>query len=115
MDQQGTNKISPCELFLDTIRLAVREEIQATISALVLTGESKTRPANFITVEELSNILKVPKSWIYERTRRKKDPIPHIKAGRYPRFDLSQVLAWLESQGGGKSLSNQYPKDKQKE
>jgi excisionase family DNA binding protein len=48
------------------------------------------------TVDELAKILKVPKSWIYSRTREKgADSIPRIKVGKYLRFDIKQVLNWL--------------------
>ena len=40
-----------------------------------------------LTVDELANTLKVPKSWIYSRTREKSaDPIPHTRVGKYRRF-----------------------------
>jgi excisionase family DNA binding protein len=48
------------------------------------------------TVDELAKILKVPKSWIYARTREKgTGSIPRIKVGKYLRFDIKQVLNWL--------------------
>ena len=85
------------EALLDAIRQAVREELQAiqNISTNGHVGNGNT--CELLTVEDLAAALKVPKSWLYDRTRRKKDPIPHIKVGRYPRFQLPQVLAWLES------------------
>lgn len=47
-----------------------------------------------LTIEELAELLGVPKSWIYRRTCQKE--IPFIKLGNYVRFDLEQVEAWLE-------------------
>ena len=53
---------------------------------------------DFFTVDELSRFLKVPKSWIYSRTREKTaDAIPRINCGKYIRFRLQEVLSWLES------------------
>ena len=53
----------------------------------------------FLTVEEISSELKVPKSWIYSRTRLKgSDQIPHLKCGRYCRFEMSRVIEWLNDQ-----------------
>jgi excisionase family DNA binding protein len=50
-----------------------------------------------ITVKELGEKLKVPHSFIYSRTRQKgPDTIPMIRVGKYCRFRLSEVLAWLE-------------------
>lgn len=49
-----------------------------------------------LTVDELAAELKVPKSWIYSRTRLSgEDQIPHLKCGKYCRFDFQRVLEWL--------------------
>ena len=48
-----------------------------------------------MTVDELSDFLSVPKSWIYQRTS--EGTIPFQKIGRYCRFWLPDVLAWLET------------------
>jgi excisionase family DNA binding protein len=39
--------------------------------------------------------LGVPTSWVREQTR--SGAIPHLKLGRYIRFDLDDVDRWLES------------------
>ena len=40
------------------------------------------------TVAELSERLNVPPGWVYDRTRREgPELIPHIKLGRYIRFN----------------------------
>jgi excisionase family DNA binding protein len=46
-----------------------------------------------------AELLAVPKSWIGEAARR--GELPHIKLGRYRRFDRADLLAWLEEQKGG--------------
>jgi excisionase family DNA binding protein len=49
-----------------------------------------------LTVEELADRLKVPASWIYQRTRcRGRDRLPHIKIGKYLRFEEKAVDSWL--------------------
>ncbi|HAH37909.1 MAG TPA: DNA-binding protein [Algoriphagus sp.] len=49
------------------------------------------------TVDELADNLKVPKSWIYSRTRETgPDSIPRIKVGKYIRFIESDVMEWLK-------------------
>jgi len=53
----------------------------------------------FVTVEELSQILRVPKSWIYARTRQGKHAIPYVKLGAYVRFDPEEVINFFESAG----------------
>ena len=52
--------------------------------------------AELLTVEELADLLKVPASWIYQRTRRcGRERLPHIKMGKYLRFEERAVLEWL--------------------
>ncbi len=82
------------EALLQAIRQAVRQEIQAASISAQANGN---HPPTLLTVEELAQALKVPKSWVYACTRKKKDSIPHLRVGRYPRFELPKVLAWLES------------------
>jgi len=60
---------------------------------------------DLLTPSELSSRLKVPKSWLYEQTRRRgrvrsADPLPHRKMGRYLRFEWSEVMGWLDRQKG---------------
>lgn len=51
-----------------------------------------------LTVAEVAAALKVPVSWVYERTRRSgTDRIPHLKLGKYLRFRWSTVRDWLEN------------------
>ena len=51
-----------------------------------------------ITVDELADRLKVPKSWVYGKTKEKgSDAIPRIQTGKYIRFDYEKVIEWLES------------------
>jgi excisionase family DNA binding protein len=52
-----------------------------------------------LTVDEVAALLKVPPSWVYDRTRlRTKDRIPGFRLGKYWRFRETDVLAWLERQ-----------------
>ena len=55
-----------------------------------------------IDIRELSRHTGLPVSWFYERTRERtpfqKNRIPFIKCGKYIRFRLSEVMAWLEAQ-----------------
>jgi excisionase family DNA binding protein len=50
-----------------------------------------------LSVNELSKYLGVPKSWIYSRTREVgPGAIPRLMVGKYIKFRLSEVMAWLE-------------------
>jgi len=58
---------------------------------------------NFLIIDELANILKVPKSWRYYRTKETgPDSIPRVKVGKYIRFRLGEVMEWLEKQNDSK-------------
>jgi excisionase family DNA binding protein len=51
-----------------------------------------------LTVSEIAQTLRVPVSWVYGRTRRRgSERMPHIKLGKYLRFDLNTVSEWLKS------------------
>ncbi len=55
-------------------------------------------PEDIINPKELAARLKVPESWVFEKTRkRQKNPLPAFRIGRYIRFSWSAVAAWLES------------------
>lgn len=54
---------------------------------------------DLMTVAETARVLHVPVSWVYERTRRRGvDRIPHIKLGKYLRFEINAVQKWLAGQ-----------------
>jgi hypothetical protein len=47
-------------------------------------------------VAQTARVLQVPVSWVYARTRRRgRDRIPHIKLGKYLRFEPASVREWL--------------------
>jgi excisionase family DNA binding protein len=48
-------------------------------------------------VEEVAEMLRVSKSWIYSRTRRRGlEQLPHLKVGKYLRFEECTVREFLE-------------------
>jgi excisionase family DNA binding protein len=50
-----------------------------------------------LCVQDIAAILRVPVSWVYERTRQRgTDQLPHLKVGKYVRFRLSEVEKYLE-------------------
>ena len=53
-----------------------------------------------LTVKELSELLGVPVSWIYQRTRMGQDAIPHVKFGKYVRFDSDEVIRFFAKNRG---------------
>ena len=54
---------------------------------------------NLLTINEMAETLKVPKSWLYTRTRETgPGSIPRVKVGKYLRFVESDVMNWLRKQ-----------------
>lgn len=55
-------------------------------------------PEDILTPKMLSKRLKLPLSWIYEKSRKGGKhgrPLPVLHCGRYLRFSWSDVCAWL--------------------
>ena len=56
----------------------------------------------YLDVNELAKRLKVPVTWIYDRTRRNgADQIPHYKIGKYVRFLEKEVIEYLKTKSSG--------------
>jgi excisionase family DNA binding protein len=61
-------------------------------------GEFRTEPERLLTVRDVAELLSVPRTWIYERTRQRGiHRLPHLKMGKYVRFRLRDVQAYLET------------------
>jgi excisionase family DNA binding protein len=52
-----------------------------------------------LTADELADRLNVPTTWVREQTRA--GGIPHVRLGRYRRYDGPAIVAWLETQRAG--------------
>lgn len=79
--------------------------LQAKPNGSALAAETVKRVPDaraLLTVEEVAELLRVPLSWVYERTRnRSVDRIPAFRLGKYWRFREADVLAWLDRQRSG--------------
>lgn len=57
-----------------------------------------------LTVDEVAALLKVSKSWVYEHTRTRGTPrsgrLPHLKVGKYVRFEPRAVREFLAGAAG---------------
>ncbi len=65
--------------------------------------------SQLLTPQELAERLRVPVSWVYEKTRRRShDSLPTIRLGKYLRFHWPDVAAWVERHrtNGQESRSN---------
>jgi excisionase family DNA binding protein len=52
-----------------------------------------------LTAEQVAEKLGVPKSWVYEQSRR--GVIPTVTLGRYRRFRAQAIEEWIEEQEEG--------------
>jgi excisionase family DNA binding protein len=51
-----------------------------------------------MTPEQLAQMLQVTRSWVTSKTRRScVNPLPHMRIGKYIRFNRLAVLEWMES------------------
>lgn len=71
-------------------------------SATVETARAVAAEHSLLTVGEVAELLKVPVSWVYERTRKRGiNRIPGFRLGKYWRFREADVLAWIDNQRVG--------------
>jgi excisionase family DNA binding protein len=49
---------------------------------------------SLIDIKELEKRTRLPRSWLY--TQAAKGCLPHYKCGKYLRFKVTEVEAWLE-------------------
>jgi len=55
--------------------------------------------SRLLTVPEVAELLRVPVSWVYGRTRKRSlERLPGYRLGKYWRFNQADVLAWIERQ-----------------
>ena len=69
-----------------------------------MNAEKTMDAADILTPQELAKRLKVPLSWIYEKSRNRGQyngaPLPCLRCGKYLRFDWNAVVAWMRSGAG---------------
>ena len=60
-----------------------------------------------LTVKDVAALLKVSKSWVYEHTRARSTPreerLPHIRIGKYLRFDVARCARVSRAQGASRA------------
>ena len=69
-------------------------------------ASSDTQLLELLTVDDVAALLKVSRSWVYEHTRTRGAPrserIPHVKIGKYVRFDPRLVRAFIDRRTTGR-------------
>ena len=75
------------------------EKISNRVAEAVLENLQGAKNNSLLDSNELAEYLNVPKSWVYEKTRdRSKGSIPRVMVGKYVRFNIQDVLEWLNRQ-----------------
>jgi excisionase family DNA binding protein len=65
------------------------------------TGEERSNDTCLLTVHEVAELLQVPVSWVYGRTRKRCTArLPGIRLGKYWRFREKEIHDWIETQRG---------------
>ena len=61
-----------------------------------------------LTASEVGELLNVPSTWVLEHARA--GTIPHVRLGRYVRFDEDDVLVWVKNcrKGGRPTRLRRY-------
>ena len=71
-----------------------------TAPATAAPNDGQTAPPDrLLTAREVADLLAVPESWVREATRDGR--LPHLKLGRYRRYQHRAIQAWLNDQQAG--------------
>ncbi len=58
--------------------------------------ETPLHTGDLLTVKDVAEMLRVPVSWVYDRTRKRSiDRLPGMRLGKYWRYRREDVTAWL--------------------
>lgn len=63
------------------------------------TAPGYMKPGPLLDAHGAAELLSVPVSWIRQETRDER--IPHIRLGRYRRYDRAELLAWAAGRARG--------------
>jgi excisionase family DNA binding protein len=70
----------------------VHASLQVAVAAV---NELRGSGMPWLTIQEAADLLRVPVSWLYERTRT--NSVPHVKLGKYLRFNSDELAAWIDA------------------
>ena len=80
-------------------RLCEKSELPLDTALAGTMGDWEHRRGRLLTVEEVADLLHVPMSWVYGRTRKRSvERLPGYRLGKYWRFGDEDIAAWLRSQ-----------------
>jgi hypothetical protein len=61
--------------------------------------EAQAAQPAFVEAKEAARLLSVPESWLRDQARKKRVPVTYL--GRYPRFNVAELLAWADARTEG--------------
>lgn len=71
----------------------------STIAAIAAAVADQAPPAPLLTAEQAAEHLSVPASWVLAEARANR--IPHLRLGRYVRFDGDALTDWRNARQRG--------------
>ena len=75
------------------------ENLSNRVAEIVLQKLEGNQNTSLLDTDGLAEYLNVTKSWVYEKTRNKGNgSIPRVMVGKYVRFNIHDVLEWLNRQ-----------------
>lgn len=73
--------------------------VHAASNGAAATGRKSAGNDRLLTVQEVAELLCVPASWVYGRTRKRSlQRLPAYRLGKYWRFREDEIHAWVNSQ-----------------
>ena len=64
-------------------------------------GQVSRPRERLLSAAEVAELLAVPVTWVRESTRAGR--LPHVRLGRYVRYERNEILAWLSEQTSGRA------------
>ena len=78
------------------------EEQRADDNAATIAATAERESDRLLTVQQVAELLHVPVSWVYGRTRKRSiERLPGIRLGKYWRFREEEIHEWVDSQRRG--------------
>lgn len=74
------------------------------MSAVETASAHAEQPPKLVTADGAAELLAVPKSWVLAEARANR--IPHVRLGRYVRFDTEELSAWWQTRRRGPWRAN---------
>jgi len=78
----------------DADKLSSSAQLEQEQASPQMNGAGVSGDHILLTVDEVAEILRVPKSWIYSH----QDQLPTVRLGRYVRFRRSEIESFLDQQ-----------------